>query len=91
MPRDPGSIAGYMVEFKVPPRGDWAQHGQMVPHIIRKPSYQHVITGLSPNTDVMARIRAVGKNNIRGDPSPEAAGRTECMGKFSRVQSLHTG
>lgn len=92
-PKDPGSITGYTVEYKVLPRQHWTQHGPVEQHVVQKPLYQRTVTGLPPNSDVVVRIRGIGKNNATGDPSPEATARTECSQPSlppQRVKIEHT-
>lgn len=82
-PRQTKNLVGYIIEYKVEP-GNWQQHGTMVEHSNNNVVYRYDVSGLLPNTEVFIRIRLVGKNNIRSNPSPEVSDKTKCIGKCIR-------
>lgn len=80
-PQEARKITGFIVEYQIPPGREFSKFGGKIPQEEKKSVFSLFIDRLNPDTEIVVRIRAVGRNNKIGNPSPEARGSTLCAGK----------
>ncbi|CAD5222389.1 unnamed protein product [Bursaphelenchus xylophilus] len=71
-------IVGYILEYKSELDDEWQEHNGVVRHRARQNEYKATVRNLIESTEYFFRIRVVGKNDKRGNPSPELRATTKC-------------
>lgn len=71
-------IVGYVLEYKSELDDDWQQHNGVVRHRTRQNEYKATVKELIESTEYFFRVKVVGKNDKRGNPSPELKATTKC-------------
>ncbi|KAI6240848.1 hypothetical protein M3Y99_00392200 [Aphelenchoides fujianensis] len=71
-------IVGYVLEYKSEHDADWQEHNGIFRHRPRANDYKTTVRNLIESTEYFFRLRVVGKNDKRGDPSPELKAVTKC-------------
>ncbi|VDP03059.1 unnamed protein product [Soboliphyme baturini] len=71
-------VVGYLLEYRKYDESAWQEYNGIVKHDSMKMKYTDRVTGLSPDTPYLFRIKVIDVKNNVGEPSPSVDGRTSC-------------